>query len=224
MIHLKSRRNCAPGGFFFRQAQTNWELTSWDFEDLCSQLQKHRLANPSLKLPTDMDSIREEVDVANAMRVAAMPNTETYLTGDLPSPKTRAFLSLKPRLVNAAESVKKVARGAGLLIDWIIDGAEPVSSELANTRAQVCIKCPMNSPASLSNFFTRAASELIRKEIEQRKILDLTTPYDEKLGVCTACACPMALKVHTPIDYIKSHMPAEQVSELWENCWIKSER
>ena len=222
-MHLKSRRNCPPNGFSFRQNQTGWELNVWDFEQLCQQLQAHRLANPSLKLPTDLDSIREEVDVTNANRVASIPNAESYVTGGPVIPKTRASHGLSPRLQSAAGSIKKIAIGAGLLIDWIIEGANPVSAEVANARAQVCVKCPKNSPASLSNFFTRSASELICKEIEQVKKLDMTTPDDEKLGVCTACACPLRAKVWCPLSYINEHMAPEIKADLHFSCWIISE-
>jgi len=185
------------------------------------ELQKHRLANPSLKLPTDLDSIREEVDVTNANRVAAIPNADSYVVGSTTPPKTLASHGLSTKLLGVVRGIKKVARGAGLLLDWITDGAEPVSSELANARAAVCVKCPKNSPESLGSFFTKAASELIRKEIEQRKVLDMTTPYDEQLGLCKVCLCPMKLKVHTPISYIREHMPKEQVEELHVDCWIR---
>ena len=223
-LHLKSRRQCAPNGFYFRQAQSGWELTAWDFEQLCQQLRAHRLANPSLGLPTDLDSIREEVDVTNANRVALIPNAESYVTGGAMPPKTRAFHGLNPRLQSAAEGVKKLAKGAGLLIDWIIEGANPVSAEVANARAQVCVKCPLNSPEALGSFFTKKASELIRKEIEQRKVFDMTTPYDDKLGICKACLCVLTLKCHCPLSYINEHMAPEVKADLDPGCWILHEK
>ena len=239
MLLLKSTRQCPPGGFIYRQAQTGWELSSWDFEELCMEVQKHRQANPKFGLTTNIDSIRLEVNQTNAARVAAIPGTESYLIqegGMAPAdPKTQAFRSLGAKLQGVAEGVTKIASGAGLLIDWIKDGAKSVPQEKATARAFICTNrgldekgkvkmCPKNSPEALGSFFTKAASELIRKQIEQRKELTLSTPYDAQLGVCSACLCPLKLKVHPELKYILEHTPAETIAQLDPGCWITNEK
>ena len=117
-LHLKSRRACPPSGFIFRQNQTGWELQNWDFEQLCMELQKHRLANPSLKLPTDLDSIREEVDVTNANRVAAIPNADSYVVGSTTPPKTLAsrllFLLLSVSIADSRALSEDLVRSCSL--------------------------------------------------------------------------------------------------------------
>lgn len=224
MLLLKSTRQCPPSGFIFREAETGWELQDWDFENLCLELQKHRQANPKFRKTTNLDAIRLEVNQRNAERVAQIPNADSYITsqGDASPPKSQAFRTLG-KLQSAAEGVKKIASGAGLLLDWIIDGAEPVESELANARASICVKCPMNSPEALGSFFTKAASESIRREIEQLKRLDLTTEHDKNLGVCKACLCPLRTKTHVPLGYIHDHMPHDTKSQLDPGCWILHE-
>lgn len=215
MVHLKSRTQSPPNGFIYIQKETGWRGDTWDFMQLCSMVQQHRKQNPRLKLNTDLNAIIEEVDVANAMRVAGMPGTESYLLMDSASPK-----SFPPHLVQAAS---RLAAGVKSLAEWLGSGGKPVSNTVAETRAWVCVNCPKNQTRDLTTWFTRPASELIRRWIAMRKDLSLTTSHDESLGVCVACACPLKLKVHTPISHILSQIPAESKADLVPECWILAE-
>ena len=60
-------------------------------------------------------------------------------------------------------------------------------------------------------------------QIQTAQELDLTTPYDSKLGVCAACDCPMRLKVWTPLKLILEHMLPEAKAALDSKCWITAE-
>jgi hypothetical protein len=75
----------------------------------------------------------------------------------------------------------------------------------------------------MSNFYTRSASELLRMQMQTAQELDLTTPYDSKLGVCAACDCPMRLKVWTPLKLILEHLLPEAKAALDPKCWILDE-
>lgn len=216
MVHLKSRTQCPPNGFSYFQKETGWRGQAWDFNTLCRQVQQHRQANPRLRLNTNMGQIMEDVDVQNAERVAGMANTESYLLFDSsPSPK-----SFPPQLVQAAQ---RLAAGVKSLADWLGEGGKPVEASLSESRAAVCVKCPKNLQGDMTSWFTKPASALIRKWIGTRQDLGLKTSHDDRLGVCSSCACPLKLKVHTPINHILDRIPAESKADLDLGCWILSE-
>lgn len=214
-LKLKSRRECCPNGFFYRQPETGWELQSWDFFELTRELQKHRQANPQYRMQTDMTAIENEVDAVNAIRVSKIPGAMIYLIeGDLPPPKLSA---------PASSRVSRLAAGAVTLVEWIKSGADAVSPELSNQRASVCASCSKNNSSDWTKLFTTPVSEAIRHAVSQRKDWNLSTEHDDKLGVCDACLCPLKLKVHMPIAAIVKRLPAESKAALVPECWILAE-
>ena len=229
MLRLKNRQQSPPGGFLYEQAGTLWQswkvdpISQWDFPRLCRSLQQHRLANRQYNFATDMPTIEMEVDMANALRVARLPNTESYVTNDqspnpkLPAPKTLDLLQ------SVAGAVKKVDRGIDTIDEFIASGESPVDEDLSNHRAAVCAGCPLNGQGDFTRWFTIPASELIRKKIEAREERGLETIYDQHLGVCEACLCPLKLKVHFPLKFIKAHMDGETLQALDAKCWIREE-
>ena len=63
------------------------------------------------------------------------------------------------------DRLKKTAEGAKILANWIAQGAEPVHGDCAERRAKIFAHCVQNHPGSLSDLFTKQASELIRRQI-----------------------------------------------------------
>ena len=116
-----------------------------------------------------------------------------------------------------------MAEGTGLLVDWLGSGGNAVAPDLASQRALVCCGCPLNSRAPLTDWFTVPASEGIRKELSRRSDLKLATAVDDQLGTCTACICPLKLKVHCPADYIQAHLKPAVKAQLDPRCWMLSE-
>lgn len=118
---------------------------------------------------------------------------------------------------------KQLAGGVALLRDWTGTGA-PVSPELANKRAKVCVECPLNNrdPNWLDKLTTET-SEAVRSQMELKTTLKLATDLDEQLGVCDACLCPMKLKVWVPLDYILKHTSEDTYRALHPKCWIREE-
>ncbi len=222
---LRDRRKGIPNGFMYRQALTGWESwkidenTKWDFFLLCRKLQEHRLSNPKYKLSTSMAAIESEVDASNAARVAAMPNSESYVvsTDTAPSFQSPPQTTLLRRAVGA---VNKIAAGAETISDFIDSGESPVAQELAESRAAVCVKCPLNEKGDLSRFFTIPAAERIRKQIEVKEGRGLKTSVDEKLNICGACLCTLKLKVWFPLPFIVKHMSEDVKVQLDVGCWI----
>jgi len=229
MVRLKSRTQAPPDGFLYEQVKTGWQswkvdpLSQWDFKRLCQSLQQHRMANPQFGFVTDMATIEQEVDMSNALRVARMPNTESYVINDsapipkLPAPKTLGLLQA------VAGAVKKVERGIEAIDEFRQSGEPPVERSLAEHRAAVCAGCPKNGQGDFTKWFTVPAAELIRKKIEIAHNAALQTIYDKHLGVCEACLCPLKLKVHFPLRFIMNHTDGETLQALDPKCWIREE-
>lgn len=240
-LRLKDRRRSIPNGFLYEQKQTGWKNwilhphTMWDFNALCSEIQKHRRLNNRFGLPTDLPSIQNEVEAVNAARIAAMPGAaDQYLISDaLPPPNPPSPPSTFGPLAVAGANLVKMASGVGVLIDWLGSGGVPVDPAVAEARAQVCAVmqrpgqgqpgCPKNGQGGLSRFFTEPAAALITKQLEQRQDLKLSTSVDDKLGICQACGCVNKLKVHVPIDFIKAKMSEQVQRDLDPLCWILKE-
>lgn len=229
MLRLKNRQQSPPGGFLFEQSKTGWQNwkvdppTQWDFFGLCRALQQHRLANQQFKFSTDMAAIEQEVDYANALRVARIPGADTYVINDqMPVPKSPAPAPIR-QLQALAVAVNKVSAGADTIEDFDQSGARPVSKEQSEIRAGICVTCPQNGKGDLTRWFTVPLSERIRKQIELREGRGLVTTFDDLIGVCEACLCPLKLKVHFPIDLIVKHMDEKTKTELDPKCWILEE-
>lgn len=80
----------------------------------------------------------------------------------------------------------------------------------------------MNGEGGLEAYFTVPASNAIRAQLERKHAMKLETPSDEHLGVCTACDCPLKLKVWMPLDRILAKMPKAAYDALHVNCWIRN--
>lgn len=227
MIRLKSRSHQIPNGFKFKLVEAKWEAIPWSsFDTIVDAATNVARANPYLakknNWPTTREGWVDKIDLYNAKLCESHGWTNFIVDdggGGLSSPKLQAL----------SQSARHVA--AGLLSVKEMWGAEgPTNREQANVRAKVCCegapggqRCPFNDTGDWTRFFTVPASNFIRTGLGILKDLNLTTDYDPALNVCTACDCPLKLKVFTRIEHIKAHMPADVLPKLPEWCWIKLE-
>jgi hypothetical protein len=218
MATLKDRQRQIPNGFRFRIPELNYQSKPFDsFDTIVTTVASIARSNPayftSKGWPTRRDEVAMWVDEFNARYCAEMGYDE-YINGSEDSP---------PKHGPPPRAAALVAGGKSLG-EWIAGGADPVLSGEAEDRASVCVKCPFNKEGDLSNFFERATSEMLRATIASAKELKLTTRFDDKLGVCDACYCPMKLKVWMPMKHILANMSPEILNELHPECWIRSEK
>lgn len=218
-----SRSQFPQGGWQFYQPQTNWTAPSplmYTFDGQVNNIIKHRLANGAIvardRLATDPVSVGNELEAYTRQRLG-IPSIAPQ------PPKTIPPRSLPQAAAEAVAAVAKTAEGIGLLIDWLGGGAEVVAPALAHRRAQVCDACPQNSRSPFTDWFTVPVAERLRKMVEARKELKLTTPIDDKLGTCVVCRCPLPLKVHVPMPYIIAKTKADTMAAFPVECWIKRE-
>lgn len=218
MAKLKDRNRQIPNGFVFVLPEVNFKSGRFDsFQKIVSDVSF--IINGNLAMaeqrgwPTQKADIEDWVDDYNA-RVCDYNGWDDYITGkgEQTHPKSMPPLTRMSALAAGAKSLAEM-----------LGGERPVEAEQSAARAKVCTTCPKNLPGDLTNFFERATADLIRRRIEVINDLKLTTPHDQKLGVCDICLCPMRLKVHVPIETIARHMPDQVAQDFPDYCWIKKE-
>ena len=235
MATLKSREQFCPGGFRFLQPETGWDseahVRGRSFSTIVRALIEHRLANPWLVTKhnwnTDYESVSNEVDAYTAALLQASGYTDFIQDGGGYSepPKIHPLSHLSSRLGNAAGKSNIVA-GVKTLTDWLGDGAAPVIPTLAKQRAETCVKCPMNGPGDWKKYFTGPVAALIKLQVGMKHDMKLETPVDSKLGVCTACDCPLQLKVWVDIEHILKSSTEEALRKMavdGKACWVTKE-
>jgi hypothetical protein len=228
MVRLKNRDGGIPNGISFYLPQSKWvPRPHSSFRGVTEALYNHLQGNPGVLKATgwklDMNFIADKVDEWNA-KLCETNGWSDFITteaaGGRPAMSPFPFLTPQQRV----SRLLAVAAGSETLVEWLASGAEAVSGDLANSRAVVCAACPMNEKGTLSDFFTTAASEAIRRSLNLRREWKLETTEDEKLGVCSACYCPLRLKVFLPLDRILKRLAPEIQAGLPDFCWIKREQ
>lgn len=222
MARLKNRQTQIPNGLRFRIQQLNYTSAPFSsFDVIVNSVKQLADGNPQLfhqnGWPTERPAIADWVDEFNAgICKANQWNDYIVETPDISPPKF-------PPPPSSRHPAGAVAAGVVSLAEWFGEGAQPVERNLAEKRAQVCSKCPLNKKGDYGNWFTKAVAEGIRNMAGAFRGLKINTVHDEQLGVCEACMCPMKLKVHVPLKHILSNTDKETMDAFDSNCWILSE-
>lgn len=229
---LKNRQSSIPNGYKFFQPEVRWDSTKHvgtqpSFDRLCQAVRTFRLSNPHLVQKygwaTEEGAVEAEVDAFNATLCEKLGYTD-YIIGGGNAAAIPFYIASRPSPLRAAGAV---LAGGRTLVDWLSSGAESVPVEKSTERAKVCATCPKNdNQGNLLDKFTGTVSEAIRETLNRRRDFQLATPYDDRLGVCQVCYCPLKLKVHLKIEEIARRLPAEEKAELEKvepPCWIPVE-
>lgn len=201
------------------------------FDTLVRAVISARKANPhhaaKNKWSLDFDTVANEVEQFQ-VKVCLAGGWTKYLTEGVSGapPFSRAqSLANQKQLGVAVEKVKKLWAGVKTLNDWLDSEEPPVPTEQSERRAAICADCHLNGKGDFSSWFTVPASGAIKRQLERLSQRNISSTQDEKLNVCTACLCPLKVKVHTPMKFITPHMSNETIAELkgGKNCWIIAE-
>jgi hypothetical protein len=218
----------------FYLPEVKWSPAPYASFDVISQgLLAVIKANPALAQknawPTTLPAVEDWVDLFNATVCSRMGWEDYILTdvgGNLPkSPAPPHQAQSLSGLAAAAAKVKALVSGAKTLMEWVESNDPAVDSSLATARALTCSQCPKNERGDWTDWFTVPTAELIRRMVAKAEARKLTTPSDDRLHCCTACYCPMKLKVHVPIEWILKRQTPEEVTRLKQgkNCWVVAE-
>lgn len=196
------------------------------FRSVCEQTLVLVNSNPFLAKkhgwPTTMEGMEIMVENYTVQRCLAGRWLD-WLLLDAPFPEATPSYQKKTLLAGVVGGVARVKAGIGVLLEWLGDGGQPVDPALAVARASVCATCPKNDGGDFKAYFTKPIADRIRLQLEMRGEMQLRTSHDDKLTVCSACDCPLKLKVHVPIDYVLRHTSNSTRSNLDPRCWILSE-
>jgi len=229
MPRLKDRNKQTPGGHKFYDAILKYRARPWaSVEEIAAGLVAARKANPALTQQhgwsTDEVTVRNEVDESIALHCQQM-GWHNFIA-DTPIGGAPINFQQPQKLLNQRflGRVRNVAVGKSIIVDFIKSKEEAVPISHAQARADICVTCEFNEkPSSWLDIFTTTVSEGIRQGLERLRGWNLPVPNDDKLGYCTRCTCPLALKVYFPITFIKSKMPKDVEESLPDYCWIKKE-
>ncbi len=217
---------------FFYEPSTRWKSTEWaSFDTIVSEVIAHRQGNPHLmsKLgkPTDRVSVENEVDnfIANVCSQMGWSQFIVSDQGAPPIPKYSPTQNDLSQLSAVAAKAKNIWAGLRTVGEWLDANGPTVDQALADTRAAICVACPLNGSGDFGKFFVAPAAAAIKRQVEKLNGRGLKTASDDKLGVCEACTCAMKVKVWVPIEYIKSHMTDATMDALRKgnNCWQLAE-
>lgn len=230
MARLKNRQREIPFGLKFFQPEIRFQARQASFNNIVDQVIAARRANPAMAAKhgwsLDWNTVAEEVDAYNSAICERMGWTEfiTQAPAIAPTPKFKALSPLAGQQLSAAAgAAKKVWQGVKTLSDWFDSGEPAVPSAVAEKRAATCAACTLNGKGGFEEWFTKPAAAAIKLQLSKLSERKLSTTVDDKLNVCTACLCPLKLKVHTPLPYISSHMGDETRRALDPGCWITAE-
>lgn len=233
---IVNRQMQIPNGYTYQQPETRWRPSRYSsFSAMVGQVCHHRKGNPKLleKYSDDPAEVAEEMDIYNAelcVRNGWMKYVQ-WVEDWQPPPKLAARLQEEQAKLGVAAAKPGVFRtavraftGAVTIADWLGSDGKSVEKELSESRAKICATCPQNQAGDLTSFFTKPVSDLIRRQLQEREGLKLSTLQDAHLGVCGACGCPLKLKVHVPLNFITQHMHEPEKANLDKRCWILSEK
>jgi len=227
MARMKSLTAHPPYSWQFLQPETGQQQPFvGSFNSVVEQVMRLRGANPFLAerhgWRTDQAGVEIEVEQYNVARMIAGGWLD-FIVQDEPGSSAPTYSmppAQKKTSVAGLGSIKRVAAGVAVLVEWLGNGAKPVDQSLAYDRAAICADCPKNDGGDFTAYFTEPIANKIRTQLEIRGDLQLRTLHDDKLTVCSACDCPLKLKVWVPLDHILSHTAPEVKTKLDPRCWI----
>lgn len=131
--------------------------------------------------------------------------------------------------MNIIDEIRQDVTGAQILKDWLGEGMQPVSPELAAHRSLSCITgyegkpCPHNREAKWWESAKGAVAGYILEQLAIKNRAKVSVPLEESLKMCAACGCALPLKVHVPIKYIQAHTVHGNQEKLPAWCWMRQE-
>lgn len=122
--------------------------------------------------------------------------------------------------MNLLTRITKLGKGADILKNWLGSGGICVSQEVAQARANVCLKCPMNSD---THAFTEGVAAAIKDHLEFKNSQGLRVEGEKSLHTCKICLCANRLKIWCPLDLLERRMTEDERGMYPTECWLSDE-
>lgn len=120
--------------------------------------------------------------------------------------------------MNLMEQARQIISGIEIIQQWLGSGASTVPPEVAQSRANCCISCPLNIKGGI---VSEPVALAIKRQVEVKNQLNLKVENEENLGRCQACFCESRLKIWIPLKNIE---PEESERSSFDpKCWLLNE-
>jgi hypothetical protein len=226
---LKSYNTIPPGGWRYEQPETKWKLKNMgSVNDAVGEMLEQRRFN-NLPRATRQECL-EDLDAYTCQRLGG--DLAWCVDGDAQK-KTSSWP--QPPVANPAGAgslLQSAVNGTLILKDWLGEGGKPVSTELAQARANACLNdCSdptryqhfHNKPPSFFHRVTGAVAKAILEQRREKTNLGLKVDGEDKLFTCDICTCHLPLKVWVPMDVIMRRTEPEQLKIFPPWCWMVTE-
>ena len=228
MANLKDKFRQIPNGLRFFEPITGWDSTKVlgthpSLDRLTDAVVAHRMGNPRYKSKwaTDRAGVTQDVEQYNVALCKANGWNDYITDGSVAPPKFRPPTS-RPG-AGVAGASRRASAGIKLVVEWLGEGLKPVSIDIAEQRAAVCVKCPKNEDGGFFEKIGALAAQQVKDLIEVRNDLALKTKHDGQLKSCSACSCWLPLKVFAVKEHVQKYTSEEVRERLDPSCWILAE-
>lgn len=117
------------------------------------------------------------------------------------------------------DQVRHIPDGIKHITDWLGDGGQTESKEVAQDRADICnhgyngVRCPNNVK---SWQVTTAIALAIKAHLGIKNAMKLRVSGEKQLGACSSCGCVLRLLIWETQDRVRLQSEGE---ELPDYCW-----
>lgn len=204
LLRIQDKVTAPPGKWRYTCPRTGHRIESFSHSAWLDQIKAFYKAND---FPLSDDWIAE---AEHQLCLLLPPGHCLYDDGSAPK-----------HYVNARIGINEAINGTKAIGSFILNGANKVPQELAESRAKTCASCFFSVPTQgcgscygLASLVTSLAG-------------NLETKSDPQLQgrVCSVCSCLNALQVHIPITDLKKGVTQEhmEILESAPHCWKRQE-
>jgi hypothetical protein len=198
---LNSHNTTPPGGWVYRQVETDFTMKEENLAKLIKTVVAHRIYR-NLK-PDDAASVQLDVERQICVRLGRLECHKEGKTDKwVPQDELRDYVTMSGVL-----GFSKAA------IAFVKSGGAMATPEVSAARAAICAVCPLNQP------MTGCACNVFYK------VLDATVPAARRIAgmhVCRACQCTLAVKILLTDEQVIISNEDRNITWPEQNCWQKT--
>lgn len=199
MARLRFANQVPPGGFRYRQKESQLVIHGESRDDLVLRVRDHRIHKGFT--PTDMESIRLDVERQICGRLS--------LGECMPEGTTDEWVPIKDN--GDFLDLGKIMSFSSAAWEWLKGGMELVDFTEAKRRAAICDDCPCNS--SFEGCKCGPLAKWITTVVPTERVI----PSLDNRG-CAVCSCALQTLVHAPASAIIASDKARPLDHP-KNCW-----